>query len=136
MEAVTLKLGSEATAELVVDTCHLASALIRDMRDDFPDVLATAQMIGLMETAASRAMHPLLKPGELSVGVVVDVAHTAPTRLGDRVIAHASFTGMEGKFYWFDVVASDSGGEIGRGRHKRAIVSKQRLVDGAKKRGV
>lgn len=42
--------------------------------------------------------------------------------------------GMEGKLYVFDVVARDPGGEIGRGVHKRAIVTRERLLAGAAKR--
>ena len=122
------------TAELIVTEQHLADGLIQDKADDFPPVFATMQMIGLMEVAASRAMHGLLQPGEPSVGAHVDVAHTAPTSLGDKVHAEAVFERMEGKLYVFTVVASDSGGEIGRGLHKRAIVAKERLVNGAAKR--
>lgn len=123
--------GDVIHAELTVETRHLANALIQEASDDFPAVLATAQMIALMEIAGSRLMHPLLNPGELSVGYIVNVNHTAPTPLGDTVIATAKFTGMDGKFYVFDVSARDSGGEIGRGTHKRAIVTKERLVNAA-----
>jgi predicted thioesterase len=41
---------------------------------------------------------------------------------------------MEGKFYVFEVVAHDRGGEIGRGMHKRAIVNVDRLLSGAARR--
>jgi predicted thioesterase len=34
----------------------------------------------------------------------------------------------------FDVIAHDPGGEIGRGTHKRAIISRERLLAGAAKR--
>jgi predicted thioesterase len=105
-----------------------------DNGDEFPAVLATARMIALMEIASSRLLQPFLSPGELSVGVTVDVSHTAPTPPGALVIATARYTGREGKLFVFDVSASDPGGEIGKGIHKRAIVTSDRLVHAAVKR--
>ena len=121
-------------AELLVSGGDLATVLVQTESDHFPPVLATARMIGLMETAASRALHSSLGEGQVSVGISINVSHTAATPLGIKVIADARLTGMEGKFYVFEVVARDSGGEIGRGTHKRAIVSIDRLLAGAVKR--
>ena len=118
----------------VVDEGDLASSLSADPADAFPAVFATARMVAVMELAAARLMRPLLKDGELSVGVTVDIRHTAPTPPGATVKATASFTGMEGKLYHFEVVAEDDGGEIGRGTHQRAIISQSRLVEAAKQR--
>lgn len=126
--------GASATASFLVRGSDLASALSSGHADSFPPVFATARMVALMELAAARVLTPLLEEGELSVGVHVDVLHTAATPAGATVTAQARFTGMEGKSYRFEVVARDEGGEIGRGTHKRAIISAQRLVDGAKKR--
>jgi predicted thioesterase len=68
------------------------------------------------------------------VGVTVDVAHTAATPEGISVRATARYAGREGPLFLFEVVAHDSGGEIGRGTHKRAIVSGERLLAGAVRR--
>ena len=129
-----LELNTTATAEIVVGPDHLASALPIEMRDAFPKVFATARMIGLMEIAAARVLLPLLSPGELSVGVTVDITHNAPTPPGVTVTATARYAGREGKLFLFEISASDPGGEIGRGWHKRAIVSSERLEGGAVKR--
>ena len=91
-------------------------------------------MIALMETAAARVMQPLLGPGELSVGVTVDITHTAPAPPGVLVTANARYTGCEGKLFVFEISAHDQGGEIGRGSHKRAIVATERLQRAAAKR--
>jgi predicted thioesterase len=131
---MTLAMGTTGEASLIVDGGDLATVLNQVSGDAFPPVLATARMIGLMELAASRAMYAALGEGELSVGVSVDVSHGAATPLGVRVTARATLVAMEGKLFVFDVVASDPGGEIGRGRHKRAIVSSQRLLQGAHRR--
>ncbi len=131
---MTLPLGTQGSATLTVTGADLATVLNQAPGDGFPPVLATARMIGLMELAASRAMHAELGEGELSVGVSVDVTHGAATPLGVPVTAQATFTGMEGKLYVFEVRALDVGGEIGAGIHKRAVVSSARLLQGAQRR--
>jgi fluoroacetyl-CoA thioesterase len=126
--------NATATAEWTVGPADLASALPIETEDEFPPVFATARMIGLMEIAAARVLQPLLGPGELSVGVTVDVSHTAPTPVGAQVIATARYAGREGKLFLFEVSVSDPAGEVGRGWHKRAIVSNERLQSGAARR--
>src|SRR6478672_4477209 len=128
------EMNAMGTAEWVVGPADLASAVLTEMGDDFPNVFATARMIGLMKIAAARVLQPLLGPGELSVGVTVDISHTAPTPLGAEVTATARYTGREGKLFIFEVSCADKGGEVGRGWHKRAIVSSERLQSGAAKR--
>ena len=128
------ELNATATAQLVVGPQDLASSISVETNDQFPAVLATARMVALMEIAASRVLKPLLGPGELSVGVTVDITHTAPTPPGVQVTTTARYAGREGKLFLFEVSASDPGGEIGRGWHKRAIVTSERLQSGAAKR--
>ena len=128
------ELNATATAELVVGPEDLANSLPIEMGDKFPAVFATARMVALMEIAAARVLQPLLGPGELSVGVTVDISHTAPTPPGAQVTTTARYVGREGKLYLFEVSASDPGGEIGRGWHKRAIVTSERLQSSAAKR--
>jgi predicted thioesterase len=130
------QVGASATAQLVVTEADCANALrlSDDPRDDFPAVFATTRMIALMELAGARLLHPLLQPGEMSVGAHVDVSHTAATPIGAKVTATATYRGREGKLFVFDVMAHDPGGEIGRGTHKRAIISRDRLIGGAARR--
>ena len=128
------EINATATAQWTVGPTDLASSLPIETEDEFPPVFATARMIGLMEIAAARVLQPLLGPGELSVGVTVDVSHTAPTPVGAQVTATARYAGREGKLFLFEVSVSDPGGEVGRGWHKRAIVSNERLQSGAAKR--
>ena len=127
-------LNSTGTATLIVGPQDLASSISSETGDAFPPVLATARMVALMEIAASRVLQSLCGPGELSVGVTVDVSHTAPTPVGAEVTATARYAGREGKLFLFEVSCADKGGEVGRGWHKRAIVSSERLQSGAAKR--
>ena len=122
------------TATLIVGSQDLASSIASETGDSFPPVFATARMVALMEVAASRVLVPLLGPGELSVGVTVDINHTAPTPLGAEVTATARYAGREGRLFLFEVSCADKGGEVGRGWHKRAIVSSERLQSGAARR--
>ena len=120
-------IDSTATAELVVGLSDLASALPLEPRDAFPKVFATARMVALMEIACARLLQPSLSTGELSVGVSIEAVHSAPTPEGATVTATARYLGREDKLFVFDVTAADAGGEIGRARHKRAIVDAERL---------
>lgn len=79
-------------------------------------------------------MRPWLQPGELSVGVAVNVNHFAATSIGRRVRAVAQYEGREGKRHRFRVGAFDEGGSIGTGEHTRAIVLSERLLAGAARR--
>jgi predicted thioesterase len=126
---------STASARLTVGACDLADTLNFEPGDSFPPVFATSRMVGLMEVAAARILGPHLKEGEASVGVSVDIVHTAATPPGAAVTATAKFVGREGKLFLFEVSAADNAGEVGRGTHKRAIVSVERLLAGAARRG-
>ena len=128
------ELNTTETATLVVGPQDLASSISSHPGDEFPPVLATARMIALMEVAAARVLQPFLGPGELSVGVIVNVMHLAPTPLGAEVTATARYTRREGNLFLFEVSAADSGGEVGRGSHKRAIISSEQLQSTAAKR--
>jgi predicted thioesterase len=102
--------------------------------DVFPEVFATSRMIALMEVAAARAMAPLLREGQLSVGVSIDVRHTAATAVGSQVRAVATYLRSDNRFMHFHVEAFDDTGPIGNGEHARAIVEATRLISGAERR--
>jgi fluoroacetyl-CoA thioesterase len=127
-------IDSTATANLVVASGDLATALPLEPQDAFPAVFATARMVALMEIAGARVLQPCLGEDELSVGVSVEAIHSAPTPEGATVTATARYLGRDDKLFVFEVTASDAGGEIGRGRHKRAVVSVERLLNGAQRR--
>jgi predicted thioesterase len=129
-----MKVGDTAEADFVVQAADTASALAISPGDAFPAVFATSRMIALMELAAARLMKPDLKAGELSVGVSLDVRHTAPTPVGAQVRAVATYLGPEGKLHRFRVEAFDEAGAIGDGQHVRAIVATERLLAGAARR--
>ena len=129
-----LESGDSGEAEFVVQHSDTATMLAIDPQDRFPEVFATSRMIALMELAAARAMQSMLQPGQLSVGVGLEVRHTAATPVGCRVRGRATFLRSEGKLMRFRVEAFDESGVIGEGEHTRAIVDTERLLSGAAKR--
>jgi predicted thioesterase len=123
-----------AEAGLVVSLEDTARNIALDAGDAFPEVFATARMVALMEVAAARAMRPLLGAGQLSVGVTLNVKHTAATPVGSSVRAVATYLRTENKLMHFRVEAFDESGPIGMGEHSRAIIDAARLLSGAERR--
>jgi fluoroacetyl-CoA thioesterase len=123
-----------AEAGIVVTTRDTARNIALSPEDSFPEVFATSRMIALMELAAARAMRPLLGEGQLSVGVSLDVRHTAATPVGSSVRAVASYLRTENKLMHFKVEAFDDSGLIGAGEHARAVIDEARLLSGAERR--
>jgi predicted thioesterase len=134
MNESNLDLGETAEVGLIVQPSDTAEAVLVSSEDRFPAVFATARMVALMELAAARVLKSHLEDGQMSVGVSVNVNHTAATPVGAEVRAKATYLGREGKFFKFKVEAFDNAGLIGQGEHVRAIVSTERLLTGAAKR--
>lgn len=93
----------------------------------FPEVLATGFFVALLEWTCTQALAPYLEPGEGSLGVQVDISHSAATPPGFDVTVTATVVGVEGKRVTWDVVAHDGIDEIGRGRHVRAVIDRARF---------
>lgn len=125
--------GATATLGGAVTPARTAAALAAE-GEALPPVFGTPFMIADMERACAALLAPLLQPGEVSVGVRIDVTHEAPTPEGVNVTARAQYTGREGPLYWFDVWAEDTGGVIGKGRIARAIVAQEKLLSRAERR--
>jgi fluoroacetyl-CoA thioesterase len=130
-----IEIGTQGEATRIVESKDTAKYVFDHSGEAFPEVLATATMIAMMELAAARVLLPLLKPGQLSVGVGVDVEHLAATPVGMQVRSVATYLGPEGKLYRFKVELFDDGGLAGEGEHTRAIIDEARLVAGAANRG-
>lgn len=126
--------GDKGEVTYTVLQQDLASEVAVGAEDAFPEVLATSRMIGLMEVSAARLMKPLLKPGELSVGVGVDIKHFAPTPVGEEVKVVATYLEPDGKLFLFEVEVFDRAGKVANGKHTRAIVELSRLMEGAQTR--
>ena len=92
-------------------------------------VYATPCMVALMEGAACEAIADALADTQTSVGTALNIEHISATPVGLEVRAEAEVTEVNGKVLTFSVKAFDEAGEIGRGTHKRVIVSSQKFLD-------
>ena len=95
-------------------------------------VLATPEMVRLMEKAAVAAVDHLLPDGYRTVGVAVNVRHLAVTPVGMRVRAQAELTAVEGRRLTFRVEAFDEVERIGEGEHSRVIIDLERFEERVK----
>ena len=118
-----LKPGLTGTATLVVREEHTAPRV----GSGRAPVLASPIMIALMEAAAVDCVESHLAGGQESLGVRVEVEHTAPTPVGLSVTATATLTAVDGRRLDFDVEARDGRDAIGKGRHTRLVVDAERF---------
>ena len=94
---------------------HLGSGAAR--------VLATPQMVLLMERASVAAVDPLLPEGYRTVGVALDVRHLAPTPIGFEACATSELIEVDGRRLVFRVQVHDGVDIVGEGTHRRAIIN-------------
>ena len=121
---MSIEIGLKGHAEVVVAYENTAAAV----GSGLVPVFATPSMIALMEQAASSSLLPFLEEGQGSVGVHLDVSHEAATPIGMTVRAESEVTEINGKQIVFAVSAYDEAGLIGRGTHKRALITVDRFM--------
>jgi len=105
-----------------------AQAQIFDPATEMPPVLATAQMIALIEWACVHAIAPFLGPHQRSVGTKVEVTHLAATPIGMTVTADVELVAVEGRRLRFAVSCRDETEMIGEGHHERTIIDHDRFM--------
>jgi predicted thioesterase len=88
-----------------------------------PRVLATPNMIGLMERACRDTVLPQLETGYDTVGTHVNVFHLAAAPIGATVNITAEITEVVERRVEFRVEAWDEKEKIGEGTHQRAIIN-------------
>ena len=94
-------------------------------------VYATPCMAALMEGAACEALADVIKEGQTTVGIELNLQHTSATPVGLEVRAEAEVTAVDGKVITFEIHAFDETGEIGKATHKRVLVNSQKFLDKA-----
>lgn len=125
-----IQTGLRGQASQVIEDVHTAGHL----GSGGVWVLATPQMVLLMERAGVAAVDHLLPVGYRTVGVHLDVRHLAPTPVGFQVEATAELVEIDGRRLTFRVeVREEPFGEeqlVGAGTHQRAIVDIERFGQG------
>ena len=119
-----LRPGLEGHAETMVEAADTALEVgSGDLR-----VYATPCLAAMMEGAACACLEGLLPEDQTSVGISLNLRHTAATPVGMAVSAKAVLTAVEGKKLTFEITASDEAGEIGTAIHERVIVNTERFL--------
>ncbi len=92
------------------------------LRQDPVRVLATPDMIRLIEGTAIEAVRPCLAPGQTTVGTRVDVSHLAATPVGMTVTITVELTEIDRRRLRFQVGVRDELDEVAKGTHERFII--------------
>lgn len=126
----TLKVGARARLEFKVSATKTVPQLYPESADfrSMPDVFATGFMVGLMEWCCIEVLKPFLDAGEGSLGIHVNVSHSAATVPGQTVTVDAECTSVAGRRIGFKVTAHDGVEVIGAGTHERMVVPWDRFV--------
>jgi len=91
-------------------------------------VYATPAMVALMEKAALNLVNPTLLEGYTTVGIRVDVRHTAATPVEMEVGVRAKLVEVDGRRLVFEVEAHDEREVIGYGIHERMVIKKEKFL--------
>lgn len=126
----TIKIGTVGEEQFVVSEQHL----IDFAHGGMPKILCTPWLIWFLEHAARNAVLPLLDPGESTVGVVVNIEHTAATPPGNEVTCRARVIYADGPLISFQLEAHDQHELIARGTHKLRVIKAARLASRVEKK--
>jgi len=128
-------------AELVPGLCGTAETLAAADNTalalgsgDVP-VYATPALVALVERAAVNALAPHLAPEETTVGIRIELSHTAATPPGMAVRAEAELTAVEGRRLTFRLAAFDAREQIGEGQHQRMLLRRDRFLAKLQEKG-
>ena len=92
------------------------------------DVFATPMLVAVMEAAACAAVDPHLGDDHTSLGLKIDVLHTAATPIGMMVTADAELTDVSGRKLQFKITARDNQEVVGTSTHTRVVVDRARFA--------
>jgi fluoroacetyl-CoA thioesterase len=93
-----------------------------------PKVFATGYMVGLMEFACIRFINPYIEwPVQQTVGVHINVNHTAATPVGMSVTVKGRLEKVDGRKLSFSLEAYDALDKISQGTHDRFIIDAEKF---------
>jgi len=88
-----------------------------------PDVFATGYMVGLFEFACIKAVNAYIDwPRQQTVGIHINVSHTAATPPGLTVTVKGRLEKVDGRKLSFSLSAHDGADTISEGTHDRFII--------------
>ncbi|HYR29884.1 MAG TPA: thioesterase family protein [Thermoanaerobaculia bacterium] len=101
---------------------------------DMPPVFATAYLVGFVEATCIDALKPHLADGEKTLGVHVDLSHSAATPVGMHVTAEVELVAVDGRRVRFKVGCRDDVDVICTGFHDRYVIDAAKFVDRVKRK--
>jgi fluoroacetyl-CoA thioesterase len=102
---------------------------------DMPPVFATAYLVGFVEAACIDALKPFLTDREKTLGVHVDLSHSAATPVGMSVTAEVELVAVEGRRLRFRVECRDDADVICAGFHERYLIDAAKFLERVKTKG-
>lgn len=126
----TLKAGIEHELRFRIPETKTVPALYPESAEfqAMPRVFATGFMIGLIEWACIEAVNPHIDwPKEQTVGIGINVDHTAATPPGLEVCAHVKLNRIEGRRLLFDCKLNDGIDIISKGTHERFVIDAEKF---------
>jgi fluoroacetyl-CoA thioesterase len=93
-----------------------------------PKVFATGFLVGLFEFSCIKALNPHLDwPKEQTVGVGMNLTHTAATPEGMTITVKGKLEKMEGRKLTFSLEAYDDVDKISEATHDRFIINAEKF---------
>ncbi len=93
-----------------------------------PQVFATGYLVGLMEFACIKFINPHIDwPHQQSVGIHINVSHTAATPPGMTVTVKGRLEEVDGRKLRFSLQAFDDRDRISSGTHERFIIDAEKF---------
>ncbi|HOP51958.1 MAG: thioesterase [Thermovirgaceae bacterium] len=97
-------------------------------------LLATSACVKAFIRVAIEATDKYLPEGYITVGQSIEIIHEVPSYLGTTVSFKATMQGIDGNKIFYDLVAWDHMGTVATGKHTRAVVNWELLMNGARER--
>jgi predicted thioesterase len=119
-----LRVGLTGSASSLVTEERLATKV---GSGDVP-VFASPMLVAVIEAAAVDCIEAQLPENHQSLGVHLDVTHSAPTPVGFTVTATATLEAIDGRKLTFKVNAHDGVETVGSGTHTRVVVDTPRFM--------
>ena len=95
---------------------------------DMPPVFATAFLVAFVEWTCIEALHPYLGAGQRTVGVHVDLSHSAATPVGMKATAEVELVERQDRRLRFRVWVRDEVEVISEGFHERYVIDADRFM--------
>jgi fluoroacetyl-CoA thioesterase len=91
--------------------------------ENLPGVFATPFLAGFMERASAELINRYLESGQQSVGISMNLQHSAATPLGMSVRVRTEVIARDGNKLTFKIEAWDAVEKIGAAMHERFIIN-------------